>query len=133
MNWAEGQYIVARKDGQYRLIRLLDGKEVISGRERVFVHDSFCVGFNGNGERRIYTLEGDQFKIVDSTINVYIKGQYIVFINTTGNARFELRTADGVKVSTSKDAEYAKLAKIKQKVLIQTMDNDKSYYKVSAK
>jgi len=134
MNWAEGQYIIARKDSQYRLIRILDGKEIISGRDRVFVHDSFCIGFNGNGERRIYTLEGDQFTIIGSEFNIYIKGQYMVIakINNT-SSRFEMRGPDGKKITTqAKDPEYARLAKIKTKDFIKTMDADKSYYKVPA-
>ncbi len=131
MNWAEGQYIVARKDGQYRLIRLLDGKEVISGRERVFVHDSFCVGYNGNGERRMYTLEGDQFTIIGSEYTVFIHGQYMIITKTNSTStRFELRGSDGKKISGNKDAEYAKLAKIKQKDLIKTLRADKSYFEV---
>jgi hypothetical protein len=134
MNWAEGQYIIARKDSQYRLIRILDGKEIISGRDRVFVQDSFCIGFNGNGERRIYTLEGDQFTIIGSEFNIYIKGQYMVIakINNT-SSRFEMRGPDGKKITTqAKDPEYARLAKIKTKDFIKTMDADKSYYKVPA-
>ncbi len=130
MNWAEGQYIVARKDGQYRLIRIVDGKEIIHATDRVFVHDNFCISYNGNGERRIYTLEGDQFKIAPEGSTIWIKGNYLLFMNLTkSKTSFELYDGSGKKAGT-KDAEYIRLHKIKSKDFLNTINNDKQYYKV---
>ena len=133
MNWAEGQYIVARKDSQYRLIRLLDGKEIINGTNRVLVHDSFCISYFSNGERRFYTLEGEQFLVAPVGSYVYIKGNYLVFMKTPDKSTsFELWGGDGKKITTNKDAEYLRLHKIKGKEFISTMEADKTYYKISA-
>ena len=133
MNWAEGQYIVARKDSQYRLIRLVDGKEIINGTNRVFVHDSFCISYGNNGERRVYTLEGDQFLVAQVGSFLYVKGNYLVYIKTPEKIQsYDLYGADGKKISSSKDAEYARLHKNKLKDFIRVMDSDKAYYKISA-
>ena len=133
MNWAEGQYIVARKDSQYRLIRLVDGKEIINGTSRVFVHDSFCVSYGNNGQRRIYTLEGDQFLVAEVGSSIYIKGTYLVYIkNPEKIVNYDLYGADGKKFNSSKDPEYARLHKTKIKDFINMMEADKAYYKISA-
>ena len=133
MNWAEGQYIVARKESQYRLIRLVDGKEIINGTNRVLVHDGFCISYAANGERRIYTLEGKQFLVAQVGSYIWIKGNYLVYMKAPDKSTtYDLYGGDGVKISTSKDAEYARLHKIKSKEFIKTMDADKTYYKISA-
>jgi hypothetical protein len=130
MNWAEGQYIVGRKDGQYRLIRLIDGREIINGTDRVFVHDSFCIAFNSGGERRLYTLNGDYFKVTSTGSYIFIKGEYVVVFKNNASGEFELYDATGKRIQTTKNAEYDSLRKVKSKERINYLLNNAAYYTV---
>ena len=129
MSWTEGQYIVAKKDGQYRLIRLSDGREIIHGTDRVFVHDSFCVGYF-SGERRIYTLEGDQIKVAAAGSYIFIGGQYVVVFKNNTSTDFEFFDSTGKKIQDSKNAEFARLRKIKSKERLNSLLKDPAYFTV---
>ena len=126
--WIEGQYIIAKLGGSYRLIRMYDGKEIIRGATRVFVHDKFCVSYEQGGERRLYTLEGKQFKVVPNGDLIYIKGSSAIYVEVEYED-FELFLASGEE--TSDTAEYDTLRDIDQEVLTKYLD--KNYYKVSTK
>lgn len=130
MNWAEGQYIVAKKDSQFRLIRLLDGKEIIHGTDRVFVHDNFCVSFNASGERRIYTLEGDQVKVAPAGSYIFIKGEYVVWFKDDASTDFEMYDSTGKRIQDSKNAEFARIRKFKSKERLSSMLADTTYYAI---
>ncbi len=127
-SWTEGKYIIAKLGASYRLIRISDGKEIIRGATRVFIHDSFCVGYEQGGERRLYTLEGKQFKVVPSGDYIYIKGNSAVYVEA-GYEDFELYLASGEE--TSATAEYDTLRDTDQEVLAKYLDEH--YYKVAAK
>ena len=130
MKDAEGQYIVAKLGNYYRLVRLYDGQEMISGAERVFVHGEFYVSFEQNGERRLYDNSGHQIKVIASGNHLYINGAYAVDVKPT-NAKsytFTIYSSNGETVRKGEMYNYIRNIKIKD--LVTTLDSNKSYYKV---
>lgn len=128
--WIEGDYIIAKLSGSYRLVNLVDGSEVIRGAEKVFMHDQFCVSYEQGGERRLYTLDGKQFLVIKAGEELYIKGSSAIYAipnaKSPGRANFTLYTAAGTK--ETKSAEYDVLRKVDKDSFLSYLG--KNYYKV---
>lgn len=127
MTWVEGQYIVAQLSGSYRLVRVYDGQEIIRGAKRVFIHDNFCISFEQGGERRIYTKDGEQFKVAELGSYVFIHNDTVVYIPAKGKS-FELYDATGTKLR--KGSDYDAVKKIKSDALLSTLQQSSDYYQV---
>lgn len=127
MTWAEGQYIVAQLSGSYRLVRVYDGQEIIRGAKRVFIHDNFCISFEQGGERRIYTKDGEQFKVAELGSYIFIHNDTVVYIPAKGKS-FELYDMTGTKLR--KGSDYDAIKKIKSDALLSTLQQNSEYYQV---
>lgn len=127
MTWVEGQYIVAKLSGSYRLARIYDGQEIIRGAERVFIHDNFCVGFEKDGERRIYTKNGKQIKVVEKGGKIFIHGSTVVYVSSD-DYYFELYDSAGEEIYEGQEYDY--LSEIDYEVFTETLSKNKVYYKV---
>ncbi len=127
MTWVEGQYIVAQLSGSYRLVRVYDGQEIIRGSQHVFIHDNFCISFEQGGERRIYTKDGEKFKVVELGAYIFIHNDTIVYVPAKGRS-FELYDATGTKLR--KGGDYDTLRKIKSDALLGTLQQNSEYYQV---
>jgi hypothetical protein len=97
MRWIEGQYIIARKDHDFRLIRLRDGQDLIRANKRVFVHGQFLIAYNDNGERRVYDLEGKQLRVAVPKSNIYIQNDLMVYADYTDTLFVDLMNSNGGK------------------------------------
>lgn len=82
MTWVEGTYIVAKSSGLYRLVRLSDGKEVIYGAKRVFIHDDFLFSFESNNTVRLFNSSAEQFLVIDSNTPIFTNGSNLILFDS---------------------------------------------------
>jgi hypothetical protein len=130
MRWIEGQYIIARKDHDFRLIRLRDGQDLIRANKRVFVHGQFLIAYNDNGERRVYDLEGKQLRVAVPKSNIYIQNDLMVYADYTDSLFFDLMNSKGEFIGDG--AEIERLYSIEYESFLTIMDKDPNYYKIPA-
>ena len=130
MRWVEGQYIIARKDHDFRLIRLRDGQDLIRAKKRVFVHDQFLIAYNDDGERRVYNLEGKQLRVAVPKSNIYIQNDLMVYADYTDSLFFDLMNSKGEYIGDG--AEIERLYSLEYESFLTIMDKDPNYYKIPA-
>lgn len=119
--------IIVKGSGSYRFIDLATGSEIIRATEKVFTHGNFYFGYEANNEIRAYTSSGTQFKVVKSNELMFLKNDYAIFLSDKDS--FEVYNSAGEKMNT-KDSMYQEIRKISRKVLRDTLNKDKSYYKI---
>ena len=129
MEWAIGSYIIAKANGSYRLIKLSSGEEIVRGSSGVFIHDGYCFGYESDGERRAYTMNGARIKNAAKGTHFYIKNNYLVYANNNEDPDIEVYDANGEPISEG--AVYDELEDIDENV-IDVINGNSSYYKVPA-
>lgn len=65
MHQVEGEYIVAKSGSNLKLIELTSGMQVISGHNRVFIHDGYFFSYQEDGRIYAYTSGGELIKVLD--------------------------------------------------------------------
>ena len=130
MTWIEGQYIIGRKNGDYRLIRISDGKGMVRGTKRVFIRDNFCFGYFAGGERRAYTLTGKQIKAGVKQSEFYVRGDLLIYVQM--NEYTDRQFYDGNGEEVYEGDEYNRLTYIDLEQLAPTLNKDKNYYRIPA-
>lgn len=122
-----GKYIIARKDGLYRLVDVSTGQELIHGSEGVLIHDNFLASHENGGERRLYTLSGSQIAQVLPGEHLFIKGSYGLHVNSKGS--FALYNPSGEKVRSNTSDEYKRINAMR-KTIVDTLRKEKQYFEV---
>ena len=56
--WVEGQYILANRPGEVRLINTKTGDEILRATNKIFCLSKFFFGYETTGERRAFTTTG---------------------------------------------------------------------------
>ena len=127
MTWAIGAYIIAKTSGSYRLIRLSDGQEIVRGSEGVFIHDGYCFSYESGGERRAYTLNGEQIVISAGGTYLYIKNNNLIYVSGKGKGTAKIFDTSG---ETVKSGNLVKEIKSIKTTLSDALTADSSFYNV---
>ena len=135
MNWVYGQYIIARANGSYRLVRLVDAKEVVRGNLGVFIYDQFLFDYESDGVRHLYTMDGNKFKTTNqgSALFVNNKTHCLIFFKDESTTTFEVYDATGAKLTSSKSEDYQTITKQKSKERLNFVRNSANYYEIYTK
>ncbi len=91
MTWAEGKYIIARKDSpvEYSALDLSTGQSVLRASSRVFIHDGFFIALNSDGSRLVYRAgEGSAFLVLESTEKLYTRDGVLVRVEADGGLTY---------------------------------------------
>lgn len=121
--WVEGQYLIVKRSGDYRLIEIASGKEVVLGAKAVFVtQGGLFVGYDLDGKKRIFNNANSQIALVESG-KVYVRDTYLIIVYEGGN--FDIYNQNGEK---PQDYEFkAELESIKNEERQAALDASKDY------
>lgn len=128
MGWAEGQYIIAKSNGLYCLIQLSNGKEIVRGAKRVFVHDKYFYGYESDGTIHIYTSSDKKILVAKATDSVFTDGNYIIVIDERSSYR--VYDYSGQNANDSAILDY--LSSVDNEKLISVLTQNNSYYRIPA-
>ena len=121
-----GKYIVAKALGQYRLINVATGSESVRADNRVLVHGNYFFGYESNGERRVYNVNGTQILISKSNYELYIKDGYV--INAANGNGFEMYNTNADQVSEGSLSEW--LNSLDIDTIVNTLNGRSDFYHV---
>ena len=128
MVWVEGKYIVASSAGTYRLIRIDDGREIISGAKRVFTHDDYYFTYEADGTIHIYTPEAVQFHVAKADDAIFTNGTQLVVVSAQG--AYRLFEKDGKDSQNQAVRNY--ISQLGNQKLIDALNRNAGYYRIPA-
>lgn len=132
MAWITDQYIIASTASpkEYNVIDLLTGQSVLRGSERVFMHDGFLIGYEANGERRVYTPgSSNAFLIVKNTDSLFTRsGVLIHYASANKSARYY--GSDGKIMATNKISFWKEISRLSREALLAELKGNNKFYKI---
>lgn len=127
MTWVANEYIVASSNGEYRLIDLTSGEEVVRATNRVYVRDGYFIGKASDGMIHVYISKDTKVDAFEAGTYVYIKDKYLVIITPKNVLR--VYNQEG-KSDTNNDVSK-EINQITASKRIETLDANSSYHKVN--
>lgn len=123
--WIEGQYIIAKRSGDYRLIDITNGREKVQGTKGVLaIKSGFFMAYDENGNRRVYNNSNTQITLVESG-GIFTRDSYIVVIYDDGN--YSVYNNDG----QTEEFEFKdELRSVDREQLLETVEKDSKYTKL---
>lgn len=125
----KGSYIIVKGSGNYRMINVATGTEVVRGTNKVYKYGNFFFGYENGNEVRAYNSSGRQIKIAYAKEDFYVKdGKYLVFIDKDGS--YEIY--DGISEDDiDEGALYDYLWDIDEEVMRATLNRNNTFYHIS--
>jgi hypothetical protein len=78
--WIMGQYIIAKRSGDYRMVDIKTGKEMVQGTKGVFAtKNGYFIAYDESGSRRAFNGSNIQIAFVE-TGDIYTRDDYLVTI-----------------------------------------------------
>ena len=121
------EYIVASSNGEYRLIDLSSGEEVIRAVKRVYVRDGFFIGKADDDMIHIYLSKDNKIDAFEAGTALYLKNKYLVVITPKNVMR--IYNQEG---KNDNDNDVSKeINRLNMSKRIETLDADSSYHKIN--
>ena len=125
----KGSYIIVKGSGNYRMINVATGAEVVRGSNKVYKYGNFFFGYENSNEVRAYNSYGRQIKIAYAKEDFYVKdGKYLVYVEEDGS--YEIY--DGISEDDiDEGALYDYLWNIDEGVMRATLNRNNTFYHIS--
>ena len=83
--WIQGQYIIAKRMGDYRMIDITTGREKVQGTKGVYAtKNGYFVAYDESGSRRIFNGSNIQLAFVEGG-EIYTRDEYILAVYYDNN------------------------------------------------
>ena len=127
LSWVVNDYIIGSTSGDYRLIDLSSGEEVIRATERVYVRDGYFVGKEKDGMLHVYLSKDQKLGAFEAGTSLYLKNNYLVVIAPRGGMQVYNQTG---KLDGQSDVNR-EVSAIHPDKRISTLDADSSFHKIN--
>ena len=83
--WVEGKYLIVKRSGDYRLLDMESGKEVVQGTTAVFAtKEGFYVAYDQDGKKRVFNNSNNQVALIEGG-KAFVRDGYLVIVYDGGN------------------------------------------------
>lgn len=131
MAWVTSQYIIAYTSApsEYHVVDLISGQSILRGSSRVFMHDGFFIGYEGE-ERRVYTSGADSaFLVVGSNDYLFTRdGILIIYKPQTYQAQYY--DASGKLAYNVSLPFWSEINRVYRDALLAEFKGNTKYYKI---
>ena len=120
--WIEPKYIIAKRSGDFRMVNMESGKDVVQGAGGVFATtNNYFIAYDQDGKKRVFNDSNIQLALVEDGL-VFTRGNYVIVVNNGGG--YDVYGHDG-KVD---DYDFkAEIGRIRHDQIIENLKNDSNY------